>query len=1534
MKRIIALDSETRENCHVPRNLHDYSGSSSDTEDETIADIHPLDLVYIIFLCSDDFLRQELADKMAKCQYAVPFILPPEEYRNINSKNLILNWALKTITRNFYYYNENVVNQTLTNLQGPVVVCMHSGGETAWKSRIVNKMLSPQQETFWHRGLKGGDCSQFCSSGMVEVAWYLPGRQQNTFSHPVTFLNLRMDIEPSDVVCDKLYEFSSLCCVFASEIDDEIKEFLRNKTVLNKVVLVILHREGEEKEVRQACKELAATFGLQKHQIIRKTADDVNFNLVFEQLQNQIEQSESTGGNSLSAFASSVDNEMEVDDKNCYFAKKAAASILMDIDAYYTKDATSAKSKILPCQSDINLRQNMAELDKELCRQRRRDENTRVQKYCLDIKGQKWQLQLSQLQFPISETFKYFLNCLQSFCPLERKYFLQCLKLGLNERSEVMLRPLYEEYELCRVREGTDKDGKLREINERITYGSRGIEHFFREMAVLYENMVALQEKSGSRQLTETLKALARSMARTFKEGTAIEIMDGDAVHVPVEWLKAVLTSIEDGCRSTLFKVSVLGAQSCGKSTLLNTIFGLNFPVSSGRCTRGAYMHLVKVDESLGEELHCSYVAVIDSEGLMSRTKADDTDYDNELSTFIIGLSDLTLVIIKGEGNEMNDVLPLAIHVFLRMNIVGEQQACRFIHQNMGAVDAMTKIATEIDAFVGELNEKTLAAAKDADQSDRYKKFTDVLHYDPGNDNTYVPGLWTGAPPMGRASSDYSKTLQKLKTEIIQGIANPVIFKHKKFCTFLQLSDRLTELWKAIKYENFVLSFKNVLAVEAHKKLTKVFSEGQWVVKRAIDDMTKQEKHIIENEIKVNYSSKPVKLLVENSINKIYSSIVAKVGAIEEKIMHYFRCRGCTKCSSSVPNRHLLVNNEKEFRDEVQSLKRTLIKELNSGMEKFEKQMNAEKQIHELSIEMDTKLKRRVNEAIRSGKSKDLSQRELEQMFDKLWEEATRDILRSVKDVDQEEDIQATVQSTVRSLLGSEDHYYMQILTGSNKDVTRNKAGKVTLKVLPEKHMKLNANRLDDYIIGITEEDVQRLQDITDSIINDTKKHYENNSSGWRQFHQRYVEELFVDVLDQVEKIKDERFRPAFTYKVDVLHSVETMAVEGFTEMHENYVKQNSREAILAEKKNSYRDMFILNMGFDNVAVSFCETVLKEIIFRNVEVQLSCTDLLHDLRTTSNEMFRDIKSIQAAIMVDMFREQKFINFVEYIRFYKASVKRKMEKECEQYFVNDKKYRELAQKALDRVSNNILQAIDSTVASNCSTKTFMRAFFSKIEHLKIPPNEISAYLELDIQDKKKFRENVHQQLNGRLRDTIRKKINTWNAKTKLKQMKLTDFLFKEIVGCNFTCPFCAVSCDAHTGGKTQGSHSATLHRPGGLYGYRWIDTGKLSTGDCRLHVITDYHFIHGNPEESTPYKDYQSVFPEWTILGEADPDMEKYWKWVMAEFSEDFAKYYTAQEAEVPAEWGKYEKDDIIKDIEEHYNTKVDRSKLDRTWRRW
>ena len=137
----------------------------------------------------------------------------------------------------------------------------------------------------------------------------------------------------------------------------------------------------------------------------------------------------------------------------------------------------------------------------------------------------------------------------------------------------------------------------------------------------MYENMAALCEKVLLKEnpLEYVLDTLSRTMADILLEGEAIEILDGDVVHCPVLWLKAVLNQIENREKVRIFKVSALGAQSSGKSTLLNTVFGLDFPVSSGRCTRGAYMQLVKINEKLSKQLQSDYLLVIDSEGLMSR---------------------------------------------------------------------------------------------------------------------------------------------------------------------------------------------------------------------------------------------------------------------------------------------------------------------------------------------------------------------------------------------------------------------------------------------------------------------------------------------------------------------------------------------------------------------------------------------------------------------------------------------------------------------------------------------------------------------------------------------------------------------------------------------------------------------------------------------------------------------------------------------------------------------------------------------------
>ena len=1037
--------------------------------------------------------------------------------------------------------------------------------------------------------------------------------------------------------------------------------------------------------------------------------------------------------------------------------------------------------------------------------------------------------------------------------------------------------------------------------------------------------MAALKEKIKTDDLNDLLDLMSKVMAEVLMDGMAIEIMDGDAVNVPVAWLSAVLNKIDNSSTSTLLKVAVIGAQSCGKSTLLNITFGLNFPVSSGRCTRGAYMQLVKVDQLLKRSMKCDYVAVIDSEGLMSRSKIDSSDYDNELSTFVIGLSDLTLVIIKGEGNEMQDVLPLAIHVFLRMNILGEHQACHFVHQNMGAVDVMTKLSTEIDAFVRDLNAKTLAAAKDVDQSDKYKKFTDVLKYDATKDNTYVPGLWDGALPMGKANTEYAKTMQKLKMDIMTNVTDMQTKNRKRLYTFCDVSKRLEDLWNAIKYENFVLSFRNVLAVEAHKKLTKVFKEEQWTIKRELREMIQREGCIIENEIRGGHIQKTVRQVFEYSNQTLTEFIQSKTVVVEKKVMHYFRCAGCKECSAEVTNRHLLANNEKEFEDEVKALRRALTKEVNSAMDSLETKMQTDTSIHRLSQEMDDTLRKKVKEVIRTMKSDGLKKEDIEQMFDVLWTEATVDILRSMKShVNKDVSIEATVQKVLRELFGSEFYMYLQRHTVLKRGKSQCRFNPDEFIIDITRHMKKN-RAWREFGYSLNEQDVYRLQTASEKIITETGRFYDATQT-MKPFNRKEVEMLFKDVLTRIDGIRDERFKLTNEYKVDLVAYIEALAVKGFRDMHDRYCRMNSPESLLGKKRKSYRDLFLTQMSQGDTIAKFCGTVLKDMILKNIEEQLSCTELLHDLRVHCGEMFRDIKSVQASIMVDLFKENKFDRYIEYITDYESCMRHKLRIESIRYFHKDNRLKALGEIKLEQLLSKVSDAVDKTVQTKSNGNKLIRVLLSNIESMKVSHNEAAAYFELNVPDRKHFRGIIHQQLNGVVKAEISLAIKSWDVGKNLADKGLAGFLFTELVGCSARCPFCYVPCDAHSGGKTQGKHSAIMHRPQGLRGMGYVSNNKLTPTVCSAQVASSRNFqSFATKWEWQPYKNYHKFYPDWTIHGEADPREEKYWKWVFAKFNTEFAKYFSRNNGDLPDSWGKFSVSDIKKDIEDNYHVQTELS---------
>ncbi|CAN0381074.1 unnamed protein product [Lampetra planeri] len=411
---------------------------------------------------------------------------------------------------------------------------------------------------------------------------------------------------------------------------------------------------------------------------------------------------------------------------------------------------------MLPRQD--KLWRDWADLDKEQwCRNK--ISKGSCEEYRAKIETEKRKLREQQSKLELSPPMEIFVHELTK--PSKTNLlFLQCLKVELDSLSRT--------------------PGLL---------PSLGVEHFMRELAQIYEASKACDTAPpGS-------PALPSVMAQLLLDGFPMELMDGDAGCIPMDWVTDVLDEVRRmlGEEVRVLVLSVLGVQSTGKSTLLNIMFGLQFAVSSGRCTRGMFAHLVRVDDLLRETLRCDFFLVIDSEGLRApevSPRRPTVERDAELATLLIGLSDMVLFNLRVENaEELKDILKTALHAIIRMIDAGRKPSCLFIHQCSGDLSVHDKNAEGRESIRKLLEESTAVVTK-LEGKELVKQFSEFMEYDVVNDNFYLPELWTSGLLVKPISSEYSDKVLDLQKYILEK------FKSKKSTHTLSDAGPLCDLGK------------------------------------------------------------------------------------------------------------------------------------------------------------------------------------------------------------------------------------------------------------------------------------------------------------------------------------------------------------------------------------------------------------------------------------------------------------------------------------------------------------------------------------------------------------------------------------------------------------------------------------------------------------------------------------------------------------------------------------------------------------------
>uniref|UniRef100_A0A672GVK6 Up-regulator of cell proliferation-like n=1 Tax=Salarias fasciatus TaxID=181472 RepID=A0A672GVK6_SALFA len=1446
--------------------------------------LNMLDIITALFLCSDGFVQQELALKMSMCQFSVPLLLPDCD----KNQSTLMVWALRDIVKKYrpksLSESKGFTEDRIVVSELPMISFVRLGECSLSKSEILNKLLSSSQQyhdTFVHHNMDCGDRPRRISNGLTEITWYLPCGNENMdiFSHPVALANLRGDIASFQTHFSFLCQTSAAVFVFFDNLNPECK-LLKNLNSQTEIFLVGNHQSRNFS--LDGLKQRATDMSLKRKNVILKTTDinEVDFVMCLREavahvvektkMKMRIEQ--------MAEVAHELGILVDEDSPECQTGRKKADDITAEI-----QDILKYKEDQLPLQGQIW--KDLTSLEKEEVRLRKVGSEN-IEQYKSDLKLQKNELRKKQNSHDISTAMTSFISAVSSNS-LERGFFLKWMRINLDDMSRVKLSELRELYkEKCK---NSENKKEIKEIDQQLSDSSLGTEHFFREMGQIYEASRALKKTHPSHQQLNHLPKLG---AQLLLDGFPLELVDGDASNIPLSWVSDVLSQLNDlvGSKNRILVVTVLGVQSTGKSTLLNTMFGVQFAVSSGRCTRGAFMLLIRIDEELQKELNCDFMMIIDTEGLRSPELSQlDSSYehDHELATLVVGLSDITIINIAMENStEMKDILQIVVHAFLRMKEVGKKPQCYFVHQNVSDVSAHEKNLRDRKLLFEQLNEMTQAAARE-EKKEQNKSFTDVMAYDPDTGSCYIPGLWTGNPPMAPVNTGYSEAVYELKKNIIQLLRN----RNSSVNTVLEFKEWMTSLWNAVKHENFLFSFRNSLVAEAYMRLCTEFNKWEWEFKKEmynwVTDAETRISHLTLAAQSQIYDLKQFHRQLKTEAVTVMSVWESK---LLDKVTQYFE--------QTDGHVYLVVGYKEEFSNRARSLRkqteRSVLDQLQAavdikqGMPELDRiKENHMKEIEKAAIELIEKCRKRKVQ---------MNDEELDEEFNKLWNEILSKLTFPKQHV---RDVIGDVSRHLRVNLAHRGSYAHEILSKTRLE----DCGKKPFKYKSERFLNKMMNSYW-YFFNI-ETHTKVAQKSADLIIDTCEKYVNNKQNQKTNYHNTYIEEMLQIIDQHLEKNEDLKKDTEFDVYLK-LH-ICGFAARKFQQMHQDFLdEKDPRKCLMKYKPDfcaDFKDVFHERDQCQKKAEEFVNKCLKPAVehFINHYLGLSIVDEM-----LKKEEFSTRVAFQYYILLDLLSKKNFNDYLSFTSSYESFVKKWILQKIQEHFLISSKTFEFEKRHLETSVSYINEAIEKAKTLNReNVKNLVEDICKELgDKLAMSQDALGASMFLNNADQDKFADCLTISVKE-MKEILREKFKTSTLKNKLKclHMQPQDELFQRVIVCGKQCPFCAVPCEA--GGEAHTQHWASLHRPQGLGGHRWPHTDKLITDICSSCVESENRFrCSQTNNEYHPYKRYREIFPDWDIFPDGSLEASDYWKYIMTKYNDDFAKEYKAEPADIPETWRK------------------------------
>ncbi|XP_058626442.1 interferon-induced very large GTPase 1-like [Onychostoma macrolepis] len=1464
--------------------------------------IHPMDVQMAVFHCADGFLKQLMVTKLSQCQFALPLLVPDPFTRQIEFPL----WTFRQINKSWKKKNTNnetiSQNQSVYKAETPMVCFFRFGFVSSSKSHLMNSLINERHNTFFHRNCPGSSRTRVLMDGVVEIAWYCPsGKNTDKFTDCVAFCNLHGDAGKHEKQLQILTEMASVNVVLLPRLErNDISAAIIQNLFRKRKPLICLLTEDDSTviEMRKG-----------KYKIGLK---DRNQSDVSEELRRAINDcfSESSSIFRLEDVSKHSDIRVdEEDDGDCRRGREAAQQMMSLLE---NKDLTEIKESLLPHQG--KLWHQWSQKNKELHRPQGDETEMDISRKQSEMK----KIRTQQHESDISEFMKLFIKGMNSYDEHEdeKLFFLKWLRILLDEYTSADLSAIHHRYNekwstVLKLKENYEKPDQLKveqteleKISEELQAATFGLEHIMREIGQIYESCSSV--KKNKKNLQFNFSSLSNLAAEMMISGFPLELMDGDAAHVPLLWISAVLDQlIQKLGDRRVFVLSVLGLQSSGKSTMLNAMFGLQFAVSAGRCTRGAFMQLVRVSDEMKTQMNFDYILVVDTEGLRALELAGRSTrhHDNELATFVVGLGNLTLINIFGENPaEMQDTLQIVVQAFLRMKKVRLYPSCVFVHQNVSDITAGEKNMEGKRRLQETLDEMTKLAAKD--EVCDAERFSDVIKFDVQNDVKYFAQFWEGSPPMAPPNPNYCENIQELKESIISHAtkSNGMMMKDLKV--------RIKDLWEALLKERFVFSFRNSLEIAAYRKLETNYSKWTWSLRSAM----------LETENKLH--------------NKIYNDAIHEVTQTDlqkelKKTSEEVK-KSMSEFFEKDKDKDILIQWKTSFEIKIKELQENIVRGTKRKLNEILQQRDLKKKIDAQRKHHENTLYEKSKELALKLKDKTNDEETLKKEFDLFWEQSVRKIIRDtppIKDIDIMRDVREILSDIYESI--PVDHWRE---SSECRDVFSVPTYSDYVQFKKSSRFLTNAIRSAQEKFGyvLSKEDEIQIRALGTDTAQQTESMIQSFNISKMGYNISCIQQLTGYIKARLIEHQEGPVKYVFKteFFMDLVLSICKRANKIIIDQHRLFRDANDPVIYVERKRGEYYSIFQKYCHGAASAAIFGEIIcqkLKDPIEQSV-YKKTARDLTGEMRSNCESLNGNRSNLEKHILKTLAEENNFKKYINYIKTPRDHFKSFIRDEVSQYITDQfrvsvlPKMKENIEQLQHKIMKAARESTEHVQVNSGDAGLWLKTFTQQLsDELIFSVKDFSGVKHDDVDDFNLLEDVIKKELPAITYDISKEfKIDVFDEKLDLK-FRPDELLIDHFCQCCWVqCPFCTAIC-TNTIENHDGDHSVPFHRVDGINGWHYVKSKKLCANICTNLVTTDQTF-HVS-DNVFPYKEYRTaggVYAKWSIT----PDLSElpYWKWFVCRFKKELEKHYEKTfegQGEIPDEWKKLTKQDAVESLDKY-----------------